>query len=83
MRKWKSAISYPYENTLVAFHLVITAAYNPMTRAEQSNNMWKPSDISPKLLVHTPYTSSTNVNIWKINIEVIKEPNVLWLWDFI
>lgn len=61
---WRKILKfYPYENILVAFHRVITAAYRPMTRAEQSNNIWNPSDIRPKLLVQTPYASSTNVNI--------------------
>ena len=58
-------VAYPYEKTLVAFHLAMTEAYSPITRAEQSNSMWKPSDISPRLLVHTPYIISTNVIAWK------------------
>ena len=39
------------------------AAQSPMSRAEQSNSMWNPSEIRPRLLVHTPYTISTPVNI--------------------
>ena len=60
-------ISHPYENMRVGFHLLMTAAYSPITRAEQSNNMWNPSEIRPRLLVHTPYTNSTKVNICNTN----------------
>lgn len=55
---------YPYENVFEAFHLAMSAAQSPITSAVQSNNMWKPSDMSPRLLVHAPYNSSIPVNAW-------------------
>lgn len=54
-------ITYPNGNVLVGFHLAITDAIRPITRAEQSNSIWKPSEINPKLLVQTPYVNSTKV----------------------
>ena len=55
----------PTDHThLVGFHRTTRAAQSPTTRAEQSNNMWNPSEISPRLLVHTPYSISTTVNPW-------------------
>ena len=55
----------PTDHThLVGFQRTIRAAQSPTTRAEQSNNMWNPSEISPRLLVHIPYSISTTVNPW-------------------
>ena len=54
--------THPYEKIRVALQRAMRDAYSPMTSAEQSNSMWKPSDMSPRLFVHTPYSSSTPVN---------------------
>lgn len=45
---------YPKEKIRVAFQRVMRAAKRPRTRAEQSKSMWKPSEMSPRLLVQTP-----------------------------
>lgn len=55
-------VLYPYENVLEGFLVAITEATSPIIRAEQSKSMWNPSEISPRLLVQTPYTNSTTVN---------------------
>lgn len=38
----------------------MTEAARPASNAVQSKNMWNESEIRPRLLVHTPYKSSTN-----------------------
>lgn len=55
-----SARTYPYENLSFARHFVMTEAARPASNAVQSKNMWNESEIRPRLLVHTPYKSSTN-----------------------
>ena len=72
-----SVITNPYENILVAFHRLMTAAYSPMTRAEQSNSIWNPSEIRPRLFVHTPYTNSTKVNIYNKTPEISVEQEII------
>jgi hypothetical protein len=39
----------------------MTEARSPIINAEQSKNMWKPSDIRPRLLVQIPYRNSITV----------------------
>ncbi len=41
--------TYPYENVCVALHFDITDAAKPASSAVQSKNMWKESDIKPRL----------------------------------
>jgi len=53
----------PYENFFVGFHLAMTDAAKPIARAEQSKNMWKESETSPKELFQIPQTSSTKANV--------------------
>ncbi|CAN7941727.1 unnamed protein product, partial [Ixodes hexagonus] len=55
-------ILYPKGKVREAARLASRAAASPMTSAEQSNSMWKPSEMSPSELVHIPYRSSTPVN---------------------
>lgn len=45
----------------MGFHRAMTDATSPITKAEQSNNMWNPSEINPRLFVHIPYANSTKV----------------------
>lgn len=49
-----SALTYPYENASVDFHLAMTVAASPASKAVQSKNIWNESEISPKLFVQTP-----------------------------
>lgn len=42
--------AYPYEKESLDRHREITDAARPARRAVQSKNMWKESDISPKLV---------------------------------
>ena len=41
--------TYPYEKESFDLHLEITEAASPAKSAVQSKNMWKESDIKPKL----------------------------------
>lgn len=41
--------TYPYENLSLGGHFETIVAIRPANNAVQSKNMWKESDISPKL----------------------------------
>ena len=41
----------------------MTVAARPASSAVQSKNIWKESEMSPKLLVQTPYSSSTTAKL--------------------
>lgn len=45
----ESMASYPYENLSSALHFDTNDATKPANNAVQSKNMWKESDINPKL----------------------------------
>lgn len=47
--KIKQKETYPYGYLSFALHFVITDAAKPANKAVQSKNMWKESDMSPKL----------------------------------
>ena len=42
-------MQYPYENVSFFFHRDITVAIKPASNAVQSKNIWKESDIRPRL----------------------------------
>lgn len=46
--------TYPYEYLSSALHLATNDAIRPANKAVQSKNIWKESEIKPKLLVHIP-----------------------------
>ena len=54
--------AYPKENLSLGAQLATTVATSPASRAVQSKNMWNESEMRPRLLVHIPYSSSTNAN---------------------
>lgn len=41
--------THPYEKVSVDFHLEITEAISPANNAVQSKNIWKESEIKPRL----------------------------------
>lgn len=41
--------THPYEKVSVDFHLDITEAISPANNAVQSKNIWKESEIKPRL----------------------------------
>lgn len=49
-----SNLPYPYVYVVLGRHVDIKEPYSPTTSAPQSKNMWTASEISPKLLVHSP-----------------------------
>lgn len=44
-----SALTYPYEKLSLDLHLEMTEAASPANSAVQSKNMWKESEIRPRL----------------------------------
>lgn len=49
MCKTYNNYTYPYGYLSFALHFVITDAAKPANKAVQSKNIWKESDMSPKL----------------------------------
>ena len=61
---YETNISFPLRIT-ISYHFnnnELTEAAIPATRPQQSKNIWNESEISPKLLLHIPYSNSTKAN---------------------
>lgn len=72
--------AYPYEKESLDLHREITDAARPARSAVQSKNMWKESDISPKLVwMRDIEKQNANEFIQNLdrNISVINAKNVL------
>jgi len=56
-----STLSYPNGNVELGANRATNEAYTPIAKALESMSICTESDISPKLLLRKPYTSSTNI----------------------